>query len=196
MKKRLFLSFILLFSILCTNIFASTVEDPWLDTVISFIQPAGSSTAKNNPNDALGPIDSGYVSIDIPETLVLAFTNNSAYDGGGNDLRIREVGNDSAHANVYGSKNGSDWVFLVEAVGSGSGVGNYTDIYVDLAGLGLTYVNYLKFEGLDNRGTFAGFDLDAVVALNSGAPVPIPGAGLLFCTGLIALAGLRKKLKR
>jgi hypothetical protein len=160
---------------ICVVILSGFVQaDPWLDVVISFNQPAGSSTARNDPTNALGPINSDYVAIDIPETLILAFTDNSAFDGAGNDLRIREQGNDGARANVYGSMNGSDWVFLIEAVGSGSGLGNYTDIFVDLDGLGLNYVNYLKFEGLDNRGTYAGFDLDAVEALNSGTHVILP----------------------
>jgi hypothetical protein len=148
--------------------------DQWIDAVVSFIQPPGSSTEANDPTNALGPIDNKYVAIDTPETLILEFTDNSALNGDGNDLRIREYGNDGASADVYGSANGSDWVFLIKAVGSGSGMGNYTDIFVDLDGLGLNYVNFLKFEGLDNLGTYAGFDLDAVEALNSGIHINLP----------------------
>jgi hypothetical protein len=172
--------------------FASAV---WLDEVVSFDQPEGSSTSSNNPANALGADDSNYVAVDIPETLILAFTDNSALDGAGNDLRIREVGNDGAQANVYGSKNGVDWVFLVLATGSGSGTGNYTDIYFDLDGTGLSYVNYLKFEGLDDLGTYPGFDLDAVEALNSGANVPIPAAIWLLGSGVLGILAVRKKYR-
>ena len=166
MKKTASVATFLFVSLISvTSLFAA---DVWLDDVFSFIKPTGSSTDANNPAEAFGADDNGYVSIDTPETLILAFSDNTAFDGSGDDLRIREYGNDGARANVYGSEDGSNWTFLVEAVASGSGSGNYTDILIDLNGTGLSYVNYLKFEGLDDLGTVAGFDLDAVEALNSG----------------------------
>jgi hypothetical protein len=169
----------------------------WLDDVISFNQPEPDSytATANDPLDALGEDDNNYVAIDIPETLILAFTDNTAFDDDGFDLRIREYGSDGAAANVYGSANGSDWTLLIQAVGSGY-TGNYCDIFVDLDGSELNYVNYLKFEGLDDKGGFPGFDLDAVEALNSGAHVPIPGAIWLFGSGLIGLLAFRRKLKK
>ena len=180
--------FLLIIFIFAAPGFADTV---WLDEVVLFDQPSGSSTEANDPTRALGADDNVYVSIDIPEILILAFTDNTAFDGTGNDLRIREYGNDSSRAKVYGSENGADWVFLIEAVGNYT----YNDIFVDFNGLGLSYVNYLKFEGLDNLGSSDGFDLDAVEALNSGAHVPIPGAAWLLGSGLIGLIGLRRKIK-
>jgi hypothetical protein len=192
MKNSIISAFLLIVFISAAPSFADT----WLDEVILFDQPDGSSIEANDPTYALGPIDNNYVAIDTPETLILAFTDNSAYDRAGNDLRIREYGNDGARANVYASANGSDWVFLLEAIGSGSGTGNYTDIFVDLDGFGLNYVNYLKFEGLDNLGSAAGFDLDAVEALNSGAHVPIPGAIWLLGSGLIGLFTLKKRFRK
>ena len=189
MKKITFV-FVLLFLLFVVGApsFAGTV---WLDEVILFDQPAGSSTRHNDPTTALGPDDGGFVSIDIPETLILAFTDNSALDDTGYDLRIREYGNDSSHAFVYGSRNSVDWTFLIDAVGAGT----QTDIFIDLQGSGLNYVNYLKFEGRDNKGRSPGFDLDAVEALNSGPYVPIPGAIWLLGSGLIGLVGFRKKLR-
>ena len=85
--KKTTVVFLLLFSVfvLGTPGFAATV---WLDAVISFDQPTGSSTTNNDPTTALGPDDDNFVSIDIPETLILAFTDNSALDGTGNDLRV------------------------------------------------------------------------------------------------------------
>jgi hypothetical protein len=138
--------------------------DPWIDAVVSFDQPAGSSTSHNDPNTALGANDGAYVSIDIPETLILAFTDNTAMDGEGDDLLIYEIGADNSYIDIYGSQNGVDWVFLVNGAGS---------LYIDLQGTGLDYVNYLKFVGKDNRGTFPGYDLDAVEALNPICELPI-----------------------
>ena len=183
MKKTTFV-FVLLFSVfvLGTPSFAATV---WLDEVISFDQPTGSYTSHNDPTTALGPDDDNFVSIDIPETLVLAFTDNSALDDTGYDLRIREYGNDSSHAFVYGSKNGIDWTFLIDAIGAG----NRTDVFIDLQDSGLGYVNYLKFEGRDNKGGSPGFDLDAVEALNSGPPVPVPSAIWLLGYILASILG-------
>ena len=160
--------------------------------VISFDQPTGSSTSGNGPTAALGPDDNIYVSIDIPETLILAFTDNSALDGTGNDLRVREFGNDDSQASVYGSRNGADWTFLTTATSTS----DQTDILIDLQSSGLGYVNYLKFEGIDNKGTSAGFDLDAVEALNSGPYVPIPSTILLLGSGLIGFIGLRRRFRK
>ena len=92
----------------------------------------------------------------------------------------------SAEADIYGSQNGIDWIFLVAAV---------EDAYIDLSGTGFAYVGYLKLEGKDNRGTSSGYDLDAVLALNS-APIPIPGTLCLLATGLIGLAGFSRKFRK
>ena len=165
--------------------FASTV---WLDEVILFDQPSGSSNEGNPPIEALGASDAtggssgtGFVSIDIPEILIVAFTDNSAIDGSGNDIRIYEYLNGDSLVDVHGSMDNSTYVYL----GRLNGTIEY-DIadYVDLH-----FINYLKFVGLDNGGGSAGFDLDAVEALNSGAHVPIPGAVWMLGSGIIGLAG-------
>jgi hypothetical protein len=190
MKKVCFVA-ILLF---CLSCFAHLAfADVWLDAVISFDQPEGSSTTNNIPSYALGPDDGYYVSIDIPETLILAFTDNSAYNGIGYDIRIREVGADRSYVDVYGSKDGLDWFYFGQV---GGGFYDNNDYFIDLHGSGMNYLNYLKFVGLDNAGTSAGFDLDAVEALNSGPNVPIPSAAWLFGSGMIGLAGLRKKFRK
>jgi|LGVE01.1.fsa_nt_gb hypothetical protein len=191
--KKLALLLVPCVMLFCCDAFAAPITDPWLDEVISFSQPSGSSPAKNDPSDALGAFDGQVVSIDIPEVLILAFTNNSAFDGAGNDLEIRELGGDASHCYVDGSKDGVSWTRLIEAAGT-HGAGT-TSIYVDLAGTGLDFLNYLRFVGKDNKGSAPGFDLDGVQAINSGAPVPIPGAVWLLGSGLIGLVGFRRKFR-
>ena len=154
--------------------------------MVSFEQPPGSSTQHNDPTAALGPDDNAFVSIDIPETLIGAFPVK-VRNVVGDDIRIREYGNDASHARVSGSEDGTLWTFLTEAVA----VGEFTDIFIDLSASGLSNLNFLKFEGLDNAGGSAGFDIDAV----EGA-VPIPGAVWLLGSGLVCLVGLKKKFKR
>jgi len=159
----------------------------WLDEVVLFDQPPGSSTIRNDPTEALGPNDgvNGDVSIDIPEILILAFTDNIADDGPGYDLLVYEVGADNATADVYASKDNITYTFVQTIKGT---------TYIDLSGTGLDYVNYLKFVGLDNRGSSPGYDLDAVEALNSVDPrVPAPGAILLGSLGAGLVGWMRRR---
>ena len=86
--------------------------DEWLDAVIEFDRPSGSSSEGGPPENALGADNGSYVSVDIPETLTLAFTDNTAMDGPGDDLRIFEVGADSAQADVWGSEDNINYVLL------------------------------------------------------------------------------------
>ena len=65
----------------------------------------------------------------------------------------------------------------------------YSDMLID-------FVNYLKFVGVDDLGTYDGFDLDAVEALNSGPYVPIPSTILLLGSGFVGFIGLRRRLER
>jgi hypothetical protein len=67
---------------------ATAVADQWLDEVILFDRPTGSSNDGHLPEDALGPPDDRHVSIDIPETFIAAFVDNTALDGLGNDLHV------------------------------------------------------------------------------------------------------------
>jgi hypothetical protein len=151
-------SFFIVLFVICLTSYVHAA-DPWIDAVVSFYQPPGSSTSRNDPNDALEANDGAYVSIDIPEILTLAFTDNTAMDGDGDDILIYEIGADNSYIDIFGSEDGFEWVFLA------NGTGN---IYIDLQGTSLSYVNFLKFVGLDDLGTYPGYDLDAVEALNSG----------------------------
>lgn len=153
--------------------------DVWLDTVVLFDQPSGSSNDGGPPEAALGPADDDWVSIDIPEIAVFAFTDNTAIDGPGNDLHIYEVVNGDSSVLIYASKNNRDYTLLGKANG---------DVEYDLADYELDSVVFLKFIGLDNEGNFQGFDLDAVEALNSGsAPECFLELGLSFAENALTL---------
>ncbi|SEM06311.1 VPLPA-CTERM protein sorting domain-containing protein [Syntrophus gentianae] len=186
MKKIFILSFCLFFALFAFT--ANSFADQWLDQVILFDQPTGSSNAGGPASDALGANNGSYVSIDIPETLILAFTDNSALNGTGNDLKVYQIIAGDSDVDIYASMDNITYVYLGRTD---------KDVEYDLSNyVGLTYVNYLKFVGLDNGGSSAGFDLDAVEALNSGAhqnPVPVPPAVLLLGSGLAGLAGLKKR---
>ena len=154
---------------------------PWLDAVISFDRPGGSSGLGGPASDALGPRNYTFVSIDVPETLVLAFTDNSAGDGPGADLAIRELYNCPAIVDVYAGEDNVTYVHL--------GTISRT-VEFDLADYPtLRYVNYLTFVGLDDSGEHPSYDLDAAEALHPIAHIeadtglPAPGAILLAALG-------------
>ncbi len=153
----------------------------WLDEVVLFDQPAGSSTNANDPTDALGANDTLYVSVDIPETLILAFTDNTADDGAGNDLKVWQVIAGDSDVDVYGSEDNITYVLLGRID---------RDTEFDLSGTGLDYVNFVRFVGLDNGGGSQGFDLDAVEALNSVDHISEPPVGTVPAPGAILLGSL------
>ncbi len=169
----------------CSLGFAGTV---WLDEVVLFDQPSGSSDDGGPASYALGENDGKHVSIDIPETLILSFTDNTAFDGEGDDIKLYQVISGDSYIDVYGSMDNITYVYL------GRTSGNATYDLADYADL--DYVNYLKFVGLDDGGSADGYDLDAVEALNSGdhiSSVPVPAAVWLLGSGLLGMIGIRRK---
>lgn len=193
MKKRAFLTVVVLFIVVTVCQGAPSLNlDPWIDEVVSFDQPTGSDFyySSNDPANALGSTLGTTVSVDIPEVLVLAFTDNLAIDGAGNDIHVYQwVAGDSG-INIYGSENNNDYVFLGYTVG---------DIEFDLASYAeLDYVKYMKFVGYDNGGTAPGYDLDAVKALHCGPvsnvpTVPAPSAIMLGLAGVGMVRAFKKK---
>jgi len=164
---------------------------PWADAVVGFLQPPGSSNAGGPPSAALGAPDGVFVSVDTPEELILAFTDNRVFDGPGDDLFITEAGNCGASIDVFGRRPGGPFVFLGQITNSAG---------IDLADhLGLNLIESLKFVGVDDSGDFPGFDLDAVKALNSrdltpDGCIPAPGAAVLGLIGASLVGRLRRKI--
>ena len=138
--------------------------DRYIDEVIDFIRPPGSSSAGGPAESAIGPPDArggasgtGFVSIDIPESLIVAFTDNLAWDGPGEDVKLYEYLDGDSDAEIYVSKNNVKYEFIAITD---------KDFTFDLANYGLDYIQYVKIVGLQNGGGSAGYDLDAIEALN------------------------------
>ncbi len=144
---------------------APVIGDPWVDEVVEFTQPSGSSNEGGDASCALGANDSGswggFVSIDTPEILILAFTDNIASDGDGDDIYVYNYWSGDSNVKIYISPDNINYVY----VGMTSG-----DMSIDINDYGLSYVKYIKFEGQDDGGQYAGYDLDAVEAIDTTTP--------------------------
>ncbi|MGE5297459.1 MAG: hypothetical protein ACM3VT_21770 [Solirubrobacterales bacterium] len=161
----------------------------WVDEVVSFSQPDGSSMAGGPPSAALGAQDSLFVSVDTPEVLILAFTDNRVFDGPGDDLWIYSAGNSDATVEVRARSFDGPCTLLGTLTGNGG---------FDLADAGLAYVDYIRFVGLDDNGEYPGYDLDAVLALNSidrnsACAIPAPAAVILTGLGTLLIAAVRRR---
>jgi len=185
-----------LFKILCaTTIVLGShacfgAATPWVDAVVSFDQPPGSSMTGGPASAALGAPDGAFVSIDTPEALTLAFTDNRVADGPGDDLWIYGLGSGSS-VDVFGRYIDGPCVYLGMIVDGSGGF--------DLANYpGLDYVDFVTFDGLDDNGDFVGYNLDAVQALNGvvrnpNCVIPAPAAVLLAGLGTCMVTTLRRR---
>jgi hypothetical protein len=112
-----------------------------------------------DPTRGLGAPDGKTVALAQESVLVLRFFREIP-DAFGPDLRLFEVGTDSASTRISVSADGRDFVLLTTQGLSGGST------ELDLEGTQLPGVSFVRMEGLDNFGTDPGFDLDAVEALH------------------------------
>ncbi|MCK6549429.1 hypothetical protein L6R52_26555 [Myxococcota bacterium] len=115
------------------------------------------SSPATDPDRALGPPDGRTVAIGLGGSITLRFFREIP-DGPGPDLRIYEVGPDGAAARVAVSTDGLTYAELAE-LASGE-----TTAW-DLGSVGVDGARFVWIRGVDELGLEAGFDLDAVEAL-------------------------------
>lgn len=134
-------------------------SDPWVDKVVSFIHPPGSSDEGYEADIALGPPTTAkFVAIDKPEIIIFAFTDNVVVDGEGNDLKLHEYVNGDSPVEVFVSADNTRYISLGKTAKSAE---------YDLANYNLSTVRYVKLVGLGDGGAAKGYDLMAIEALNS-----------------------------
>ena len=164
---------------------------------------SGPGEGVQDPTEALGIPDYtegpgvDYVSLGDGGRIVLRFTDNSLTGSGDDllDLWIFEIGPDVEDTAVDISKNGIDWFSVGEVGGSTSGID------IDAYGWGTSdFFSYVRLtddtnEGQQGSGGTVGADIDAVGAITSAPPVPIPAAAWLFCSGLMGLIGIARRRK-
>ena len=137
--------------------------DPYADAVKVYTQGPGVSGIYGDPLNAIGAPDNGGVSLGDGGSITLQFTDNVALDGPGFDLRIIELGAQAENAQISVSDGGP---FVV------IGTATTQAAFFDISGTGLGFVTEVKIDDLapnTSFSPFAGYDLDSVTALNSGA---------------------------
>ena len=150
-------------------------------------------------NGATGAVSLGSFVAGTPASaqLVVRFSDNSLTTSGDStpDLHIFEVGTNVESFFVAISLDGTAWLERAAPVS-----GQPTSIDIDaLPGvvLGAQY-SYVRLrddpdETAANFPPFAGPDIDAIGAISSTAPVPVPEPSTLALLGIIGLAGLRRR---
>ena len=135
-----------------------------------------------------------FLSLPTGSYVTVGFTDETVIDGIGNDIFILEVGPNGEQADVFVSADLVNFIFLGIAKDDVSTA-------LDLASIGFTdAVQGIKIVGLDTLGGSPGFDVINIQVLpgSIGPPpngVPEPSTLLLLGSGLIGLAGIRKKFK-
>jgi|GEM_PF-1885251 len=171
--------------------------------------PAGTSlqaalTGSSLGKDAVSLSDSAYA--------VLKFNNIFVQNGPGADLAVFELssaGGSGGGEPVRLTINNITNTYMTYWTGynnngyNGAGGGSVSGVYVALIDLndfqipsgGL--VNVIQINGVQAWGSLGQWDTDYCVfgALNV-APVPIPGALVLFLPGLVGLAAIRRRFKQ
>lgn len=176
------------------------------DSVYMYNPTSGVTGDYLNPDNALGAPDytgsnytNSFVSLGDQGSIVLQFTDNSLTTSGNTekDLWIFEIGGDIEPTSVSISTNAIDWISVGSTTGGKYGID--IDAYINSGVvLGERY-SYLKLIDLlphQSSSPYTGADIDAVGAISSTYPTPIPGAVWLLGSGLAGLIGASRKRKK
>jgi hypothetical protein len=168
------------------------------DAVVSY--SPGSDVGGNfaDPTSALGIPDygssTGATSLGDGGELVLQFTDNSLIASGdiNQDLWIFEIGSATESFNVAISTDNSNWIDLGDVGGQPTGI-DIDSIAGVTAGVFYSYVRLKDIAPNQSNFPFGEADIDAVGAISSAPPVPVPAAVWLFGTGIFGLLGVLRK---
>ncbi|WP_281561465.1 PEP-CTERM sorting domain-containing protein [Thalassomonas sp. RHCl1] len=184
MMKKLTLSALLALSTLFSaSVFATPIYGTYVEADGSF---------SGNINSVLGAPDDQFIQIDNNTAVTVSFADNQAAlaDGtGAADLIIHTYDLPyPADARVEYSTDNLNF-FLLD-IFSDANVNNIISIDFDL--LGINHITSLRIT--DISGAAAGFDLDAIEAVNAGdaLSVPEPSSLLLLALALLAIIVLPK----
>ncbi len=153
--------FILLVLVSVCMLSTSVNADPWLDKVLYYNDVSPFEPQGTLPEEVLGEPEAA-LTLSTGDELIVAFTNNYAFDGPGDDILIYENvdasgGNETV--DVYASLDNVFYVYLGEAENDEAyDLSNYEE---------LDSIKYLKFIGNSLGGSSPGHELQAVEALNS-----------------------------
>jgi hypothetical protein len=169
------------------------------DSVFLYSPGGGVVSPYDVPAAALGvPDGSGTNAVALGNggTLILRFTDNSLTTSGNadKDLWIFEVGPQVENMRVSISADGSAFINVGDVSGQPTGVD--IDAYIAPGGVTLgerySYVRILDLPPNTSSSPFAGADIDAVGAISSAPPVPVPAAAWLLGSSLgLATLGFR-----
>ncbi len=213
MIRKICMLLLVLISILGVSSIASAipydgVEFPcgaisFVDKVVSYTPGIGAGPPYTDPSGALGVPEyssgSGLVSLGDGGEIILKFEDNYLIASGNSnyDLWIFEVGAFEP-VSVAISVNGMNWIDVGQTISHeyGIDIDQYIPTCVGICTL-YSYVRLIDLLPSTTPPPDAGADIDAVGAISCvpAAPVPEPATMLLFSSGLLVLAGFKKKLK-
>jgi len=136
--------------------------------------------------------------MDVPY-FSLKFSDNSLTTSWDNsdDLWIFEIGSAIEPTSVDISTNGANWINVGNTSGGTYGID--IDAYLSsgvVLGERYSYVKLTDLLPHQSGSPYEGADIDAVGAISSASPVPIPGTVWLLGTGLAGLAGIRARRRK
>jgi len=168
----------------------SHAAGPFVDSFINYVQGANTGIAQPygsdgsaspvsvSPSIVLGaPVNHEFLTLPMNAEFIAAFSGQAVRDG----LTIYTIANGAGeNAAVYGRSDASrPWTRIGQVSEPTVGAGfDPVGTTLSFAGTGLTGVSQVRIVGLDNGGSFPGYELMAIQGLN----VPEPTIyGLMIC---------------